>query len=61
MALIQIVDITSCLPPSVITALGRSEQSISCLPVRQSDGTAFHPIARECPSEDSLVSPTPIL
>ncbi|KAH9963187.1 tRNA synthetases class II-domain-containing protein [Russula dissimulans] len=51
---LEIVDITSLLPPSIVTALGRSEQTISCLPVRLSDDTAFHPIARECSSEDSL-------
>jgi len=51
---LEIVDITSSLPPSIVTALERSEQTICCLPVRQSDDTAFYPIARECPSEDSL-------
>lgn len=54
-ALVQIVDVTSCLPPSIITALEHSEQSIGCLPVRQSDA-AFHPVARECLTEDGLVS-----
>ncbi|KAI9510444.1 tRNA synthetases class II-domain-containing protein [Russula earlei] len=52
---LEIVDITSCLPPTIVTALGHSEQTVSCLSVRQSDDTAFYPIAHECPTEDGLV------
>ena len=58
--LAQIVDVTSCLPPSIVTALGHSEQTVSCLSVRRPGDTSFHPVAHECPTEDSLVSSTRI-
>ncbi|KAI0002982.1 tRNA synthetases class II-domain-containing protein [Russula compacta] len=51
---LEIVDVTSCLPPSIVTALGHSEQTVSCLSVRRSGDTSFHPIAHECPTEDGL-------
>jgi hypothetical protein len=56
----QIMDVTSCLPPSIVTALKHSEQSVGCLSVRQAGDTAFYPIVHECPTEDGLVSAVPI-
>ncbi|KAF8505505.1 tRNA synthetases class II-domain-containing protein [Russula emetica] len=51
---LEIVDVTSYLPPTVVTTLRHSEQTVGCLPVRQSDDAAFYPIAHECPTEDGL-------
>ncbi|KAH9999427.1 tRNA synthetases class II-domain-containing protein [Russula vinacea] len=51
---LEIVDVTSSLPQIVVTTLGYSEQTIGCLPVRQSCDTAFYPIAHECLTEDGL-------
>ncbi|KAI0254287.1 tRNA synthetases class II-domain-containing protein, partial [Lactifluus subvellereus] len=51
---LEIVDITSCLPPSAITILAHSGETVGCLPVRQSGDATMYPIARECPTEDSL-------
>ena len=55
------MDVTSYLPPIVVSALRHSEQTVACLPVRRcNDDTAFHPNARECPTEDGLVSVVPV-
>lgn len=54
------MDVTSYLPPTVVTALRQSKQTVGCLPVRQTDDTAFYPIAHECPTEDGLVSIVPV-
>ncbi|KAH9978060.1 tRNA synthetases class II-domain-containing protein [Lactifluus volemus] len=51
---VEIVDITSCLPPNAITVIARSGETIVCLPVRQSGDAAFYPIAHECLTEDGL-------
>ncbi|KAI0303133.1 tRNA synthetases class II-domain-containing protein [Russula brevipes] len=51
---LEIMDVTSCLPPSIVTALKHSEQSVGCLSVRQAGDTAFYPIVHECPTEDGL-------
>jgi aspartyl-tRNA synthetase len=51
---LEIVDVTSYLPKIVVTALGHFEQTVGCLPVRQSCDTAFYPIAHECLTEDGL-------
>lgn len=54
------MDVTSSLPQIVVTTSGHSEQTIGCLPVRQSCDTAFYPIAHECLTEDGLVSIVPV-
>ncbi|KAI0269253.1 tRNA synthetases class II-domain-containing protein [Gloeopeniophorella convolvens] len=51
---LEIVDVSSCLPASAVTAAWDSGETVGCLAVRQSDDTAFHPIAVDCPIEDRL-------
>jgi aspartyl-tRNA synthetase len=51
---LEIMEVCSYLPQSVITAMGYSRESISCLAVRQSDDASFYPVAHDCPTEDGL-------
>ncbi|KAI9448301.1 tRNA synthetases class II-domain-containing protein [Lactarius indigo] len=51
---LEIVDVSSYLPQSVVTAMGHSKESVGCVAVRQSDDASFYPIAHDCPTEDGL-------
>jgi len=51
---LEIMDVSSFLPQTIVTAMGYSRETISCLAVRQSDDASFYPIAHDCPTEDGL-------
>lgn len=51
---LEIVDVSSHLPQSAITAMGYSRESVCCIAVRQSGDASFYPIAHDCPTEDGL-------